>query len=53
MHPSGEDLSMLSGLVDSGQLQPVIDRVFPFGRIAEAFAYLEQGHAKGKVIVQL
>ena len=53
MQPSGEDLSMLSGLVDSGQLRPVIDRVFPFGRIAEAFTYLEQGHAKGKVIVQL
>jgi alcohol dehydrogenase len=53
MHPSGADLSLLSGLVDGGQLRPVIDRVFPFERIAEAFAYLEQGHAKGKVVVQL
>ena len=26
------------------------DRVFPFEQIAEAFAYLEQGHAKGKVV---
>ena len=53
MHPSGEDLRLLAGLVDSGLLRPVIDRVFPFDRIADAFAYLEQGHAKGKVVVQL
>jgi NADPH:quinone reductase-like Zn-dependent oxidoreductase len=31
----------------------VTDRVFPFERIVEAFAYLEQGHAKGKVVVQM
>jgi alcohol dehydrogenase len=53
MHPSGADLDVLSGLVDDGQLRPVIDRVFPFEQIADAFAYLEQGHAKGKVVVQL
>lgn len=27
--------------------------IFPFAQIADAFAYLEQGHAKGKVIVQM
>jgi alcohol dehydrogenase len=53
MHPSGADLEVLSGLVDDGRLRPVIDRVFPFEQIADAFAYLEQGHAKGKVVVQL
>jgi alcohol dehydrogenase len=51
MHPSGDDLDLLAGLVDEGQLKPVIDRVFPFEQIADAFAYLEQGHAKGKVVV--
>jgi NADPH:quinone reductase-like Zn-dependent oxidoreductase len=53
MHPSGEDLDLLARLVDGGQLNTVTDRVFPFERIAEAFAYLEQGHAQGKVIVRL
>lgn len=53
MHPSGDDLEVLTQLVDSGQLKPVTDRVFPFEQIADAFAYLEQGHAKGKVVVQL
>jgi len=53
MRPSGEDLGVLAGLVDSGRLKAVTDRVFPFEQIAEAFAYLEQGHAKGKVVVRL
>ncbi len=34
-------------------LEPVIDRVFPFADIAEAFAYLESGRAKGKVVVRM
>jgi alcohol dehydrogenase len=53
MHPSGEDLDLLAELVDKGALTTVTDRVFPFEQIAEAFAYLEQGHAKGKVVVQM
>ncbi|MEY9944089.1 NADPH:quinone reductase-like Zn-dependent oxidoreductase [Kitasatospora sp. GAS1066B] len=53
MHPSGADLEVLAGLVDKGMLKTVTDRVFPFEQIADAFAYLEQGHAKGKVVVQL
>jgi NADPH:quinone reductase-like Zn-dependent oxidoreductase len=53
MHPSGEDLGLLADLVDEGKLRTVTDRVFPFEQIAEAFAYLEQGHAKGKVVVQM
>jgi NADPH:quinone reductase-like Zn-dependent oxidoreductase len=53
MRPSGEDLGVLASLVDSGRLKAVTDRVFPFEQIAEAFAYLEQGHAKGKVVVRL
>jgi alcohol dehydrogenase len=53
MRPSAEDLGLLAGLVDKGELKPVTDRVFPFRQIADAFAYLEQGHAKGKVVVQM
>ncbi|HZE41164.1 MAG TPA: NADP-dependent oxidoreductase [Stackebrandtia sp.] len=52
MHPSGPDLAELARLVDAGKLRTVTDRVFPFDDIAEAFAHLERGHAKGKVIVQ-
>ncbi|GAA0909993.1 NADP-dependent oxidoreductase [Virgisporangium aurantiacum] len=53
MHPSGEDLDLLAALVDKGTLKTVTDRVFPFEQIADGFAYLEQGHAKGKVVVEL
>lgn len=53
MHPSGADLDVRAGLVDKGTLKTVTDRVFPFEQIADAFAYLEQGHAKGKVVVQM
>jgi NADPH:quinone reductase-like Zn-dependent oxidoreductase len=53
MHPSGADLSELAALIDQQKLEVVIDRVFPFAQIADAFTYLEQGHAKGKVVVQM
>jgi alcohol dehydrogenase len=52
-HPSGSDLATLARLVDKGRLRVVTDRVFPFEQIADAFAYLEQGHAKGKVVVRM
>jgi alcohol dehydrogenase len=53
MHPSGADLAVLADLVDKGELRTVTDRVFPFTQIPEAFAHLEQGHAKGKIVVRM
>jgi alcohol dehydrogenase len=53
MHPSGDDLAVLAELADQQVLEVITDRVFPFGQIADAFAYLEQGRAKGKVVVQM
>lgn len=53
MHPSGAELAELAQLIDAGTLQPVIDRVFPFEEIDQAFAYLEAGRAKGKVVVTM
>lgn len=53
MHPSGAELAELGHLVERGELTPVIDRVFPFAEIGEAFAYLESGRAKGKIVVNL
>jgi alcohol dehydrogenase len=53
MHPSGSELAELGSLVSQGKLEVVVDRVFPFAAIAEAFAYLEAGHAKGKVVVRM
>ncbi|MDK2766080.1 MAG: NADP-dependent oxidoreductase [Sphingomonas sp.] len=53
MHPSGAELTELAQLIDDGKLEPVIDRVFSLDEIADAFAYLEAGHAKGKVVVRM
>lgn len=53
MHPSGAELAELGGLIERGMLRVVVDRTFPFGRIAEALAYLEDGHAKGKLVVTM
>jgi alcohol dehydrogenase len=53
MHPSGSELAELAALVASGQLEPIIDRVFPLDQAREAIAYLESGRAKGKVVVRV
>jgi NADPH:quinone reductase-like Zn-dependent oxidoreductase len=53
MHPSGADLAYLASLIDAKKLEVVIDRVFSFAEVKEAMAYLETGHAKGKVVVTM
>lgn len=53
MHPSGAELAELGELINDGKLEPIIDRVFPFDEIDQAFAYLESGRAKGKVVVRM
>ena len=53
MHPSGSDLALLAGLIERGKLKVILDRTYPFARIPEALAYLEGGHAKGKVVVAM
>lgn len=53
MHPSGSDLAELSRMIEQGQLKVIVDKVFPFAEIGEALAYVESGHAKGKVVVKM
>lgn len=53
VHPDGQQLAEIGKLIDEGHIQPVIDKVFPFDQTLQALAYLEQGRAKGKVVVQL
>jgi NADPH:quinone reductase-like Zn-dependent oxidoreductase len=50
-HVTAEDLELLSGLIEAGKVRPQIDRRFTFAEIPAAIAYLEQGHARGKVVV--
>lgn len=50
-HLSADDLGFLGELVEAGKLTPVIDRSYPFPQTAEAIRYLEQGRARGKVVI--
>lgn len=46
-----EDLLVLKELIEAGRITPVIDRSYPLSEAPKAIRYLEQGHARGKVVV--
>ena len=45
------DLLFMKNLLETGKVVPVIDKRYPFSETAEAIRYLEQGHARGKVVI--
>jgi NADPH:quinone reductase-like Zn-dependent oxidoreductase len=49
--PNHEDLLVLKELIESGKVTPVIDRTYPLAEVPEAIRYLEEGHARGKVVI--
>jgi NADPH:quinone reductase-like Zn-dependent oxidoreductase len=49
--PNQDDLITLKELVEAGEVTPVIDRTYPLRETAEAFRYLDEGHARGKVVI--
>ena len=51
MERSKEDLQSLIELIESGKVTPVIDRTHPLSEVPEAIRYLEEGHARGKVVI--
>lgn len=53
MRASGDQLREITSLIDTGVIRPVVDRVFPFDSTKEAMTYVENGRAKGKVIVKV
>jgi len=46
-----KDLAVLADLMQSGKVKPVIDRTYKLSAVPAAIAYLEQGHARGKVVI--
>jgi alcohol dehydrogenase len=53
MRAEGSQLSEITALIDSGIINPVVDKIFPFGETEEALTYVESGRAKGKVVIKV
>jgi NADPH:quinone reductase-like Zn-dependent oxidoreductase len=49
--PSQEDLVTVRDLMETGRVTPVIDRRYELSEVPEAIRYLEEGHARGKVVI--
>ena len=49
--PNGEDLVVLKEFIEAGKVTPVIDMTYPLSEVPEAIRHLEQGHARGKVVI--
>jgi NADPH:quinone reductase-like Zn-dependent oxidoreductase len=48
-----KDLIVLTELIQAGKVTPVIDRSYPLSEAPEAIRYLEQGHARGKIVITI
>lgn len=48
---SKEDLAILRDFMEAGKVTPVIDRRYDLSEVPQAIHYLEQGHARGKVVI--
>src|SRR5213080_2349465 len=50
---SQDDLTLLGELIATGKLEPVIDRCYSFNEVPDAVRHVEEGHAQGKVIIDV
>jgi alcohol dehydrogenase len=53
MRPDGEQLAEIGGWIASGALKPLIHKTYPLAEVGEAFAELERGRARGKIVVEI
>ena len=53
MKSNKEDLIFMKELLEAGKVVPVIDRRYPLSEVADAMRYLEEGHARGKIVITI
>ena len=52
-HLNKDDLMVMRELLEAGKVTPVIDRTYPLSEVPDAIRYLEEGHARGKVVITI
>ncbi|KAK1832242.1 Reticulon-4-interacting protein 1, mitochondrial [Podospora conica] len=53
VEPLGSNLAEIGKLIDAGQVGPTVDSVWEFAEFEKAFARVESGHAKGKIVIKV
>lgn len=53
LKPNKSDLVFMKKLLEAGKVKPVIDRRYPLSEVPDALRYLEEGHARGKVVIMV
>ena len=49
--PNQKDLAFMKGLLEAGQVIPIIDKRYSLNEVPEALRYFGEGHARGKVVI--
>lgn len=53
VEPLGKNLDEISGLIEAGRVRPLVDSVWELEEYEKAFAKIEDGHARGKVVIKI
>lgn len=48
---NGEDLVVLTELIEAGKVTPVVEKTYPLSEVPKAIRHLEEGHVRGKVAI--
>ena len=51
--PNQKDFIFMKELIEAGKVPPVIDRCYPLSEVPDAIRYLEEGHARGKIVITI